>query len=284
MPDKRTTLEEIVGELRDGMTIGIGGWGSRRKPMAFVRAILRSSVTDLTIVSYGGPDVGLLCAAGKVRKVVYAFVSLDSIALEPHFRNARQAGSIELARARRGHVPARAAGRGLAGAVPADPRRARLRRGAKQPEIRTVTSPYDDGEDARRDAGAAARRRAHPHEPGRQRGNAQFLGPDLYFDDLMCMAAAPVVHVAASGSSTPTTSPTAGSHAHPADQPAVDRRRGRDTERRALHRMRSRLRARRGVPEGVRRVGRIAGGVAAVAQRDWIDVSEADYQRKVAAR
>ena len=50
-------------------------------------ATVASSVRDLTVVSYGGPDVGLLCRAGKVRKVVYAFVSLDSIALEPHFRN-----------------------------------------------------------------------------------------------------------------------------------------------------------------------------------------------------
>ena len=43
-------------------------------------------------MSYGGPDVGLLCAAGKVRKLVYGFVSLDSIPLEPHFRAARQSG------------------------------------------------------------------------------------------------------------------------------------------------------------------------------------------------
>src|SRR3954463_7718699 len=95
MPDKRMAIEEVVGELRDGMTIGIGGWGSRRKPMALVRAIARSSLRDLTLVSYGGPDVGLLCATGKVRKVVFAFFSLDSIALEPHFRAARQAGAIE---------------------------------------------------------------------------------------------------------------------------------------------------------------------------------------------
>src|SRR5207244_12552861 len=73
----------------------IGGWGSRRKPMALVREILRSTIRDLTVVSYGGPDVGLLCAAGKVRKVVFAFVSLDSIPLEPHFRNARQAGAVD---------------------------------------------------------------------------------------------------------------------------------------------------------------------------------------------
>ena len=35
------------------------------------RAIARSSVRDLTLVTYGGPDVGLLCAAGKVRKEAY---------------------------------------------------------------------------------------------------------------------------------------------------------------------------------------------------------------------
>ena len=39
MTDKRASLEEVVGELRDGMTVGFGGWGSRRKPMAAVRAI-----------------------------------------------------------------------------------------------------------------------------------------------------------------------------------------------------------------------------------------------------
>ena len=41
--DKRVSLDDFVGELRSGMTIGIGGWGSRRKPMALVRALLRSA-------------------------------------------------------------------------------------------------------------------------------------------------------------------------------------------------------------------------------------------------
>ena len=41
--DKRTHIGAVVGELRDGMTIGFGGWGSRRKPMAIVREILRSN-------------------------------------------------------------------------------------------------------------------------------------------------------------------------------------------------------------------------------------------------
>lgn len=76
---KTMTADEAVARLRSGMTLGIGGWGSRRKPMALVRALLRSDVTDLTIVSYGGPDVGMLAAAGRIRKLVAAFVTLDSI-------------------------------------------------------------------------------------------------------------------------------------------------------------------------------------------------------------
>src|ERR1700759_5648111 len=64
--------------------------------MAVVRAICRSDLTDLTVVAYGGPDVGLLCATGKVRKVVCGFVTLDSIALDPHWRAARQHGSVEV--------------------------------------------------------------------------------------------------------------------------------------------------------------------------------------------
>ncbi|HLG92540.1 MAG TPA: CoA-transferase, partial [Acidimicrobiales bacterium] len=32
------TAEEVVSELSDGMVIGVGGWGSRRKPMSLIRA------------------------------------------------------------------------------------------------------------------------------------------------------------------------------------------------------------------------------------------------------
>jgi glutaconate CoA-transferase subunit A len=189
VPDKRTTIDEIVGELHDGMTIGIGGWGSRRKPMAVVRAMLRSPVKDLTVVSYGGPDVGLLCAAGMVRKVVFAFVSLDSIALEPHFRNARQRGAIDSLELDEGMFLL-----GLQAAawrVPFLPTRVGLGSDVvvKQPEIRTVVSPYDDGEEyvampaLPLDVAVVHQNRADAA------GNAQFLGPDLYFDDLMCQAA-----------------------------------------------------------------------------------------------
>jgi glutaconate CoA-transferase subunit A len=190
--DKRLTEDDAVAELADGMTIGIGGWGSRRKPMSLVRAILRSDLRDLTVVSYGGPDVGLLCAAGKVRKLVYGFVSLDSIPLEPHFRAARQAGAIpELVELDEGMLQW-----GLYAAslrLPFLPTRAGLGSDVMtvNPSLRTVRSPYEDGEELVAvpalvlDAALVHLNRAD------QRGSGQFLGPDLYFDDLFLAAAAP---------------------------------------------------------------------------------------------
>ena len=190
MSTKITTEDEAIGTLADGMTIGIGGWGSRRKPMSLVRALLRSDLKDLTIVSYGGPDVGLLCAAGKVRKLVYGFVSLDSIALEPHFRQARQKGTIpEVVEYDEGMLQW-----GLYAAnlrLPFLPTRAGLGSDVVKnlPWLRTVTSPYDDGEELLA-VPALTLDAAFVHlNRSDERGNAQFLGPDLYFDDLFLGAA-----------------------------------------------------------------------------------------------
>jgi glutaconate CoA-transferase subunit A len=190
MRDKRCSEEDVVAELQSGMTIGIGGWGSRRKPMSLVRAIARSRLSDLTIVSYGGPDVGLLCAAGKVRKVVSAFVSLDSIPLEPHYRAARQAGSVSEEPWDEGLFLL-----GLQAAawrVPFLPSRVGLGSDLMRlnPRLGTVRSPFDDGEELVA-APALTLDVALCHlNVSDAGGNAAFLGPDLYFDDLFLRAAA----------------------------------------------------------------------------------------------
>jgi glutaconate CoA-transferase, subunit A len=187
--DKRMSIDEVVAELKDGMTIGIGGWGPRRKPMALVRAILRSELKDLTVVSWGGADVGLLLRAGKVRKLVYAFVSLDSVPLEPNFQRARQSGAIaEVVELDEGMFQTGL--RAAAQRLPFLPMRAGLGSDVmvNNPWLRTVTSPYD-GEQLvavpalKLDVALVHLNRADPH------GNATYLGPDPYFDDLFCMAA-----------------------------------------------------------------------------------------------
>jgi glutaconate CoA-transferase subunit A len=189
MRDKRCSEDDVIGEISSGMTIGIGGWGSRRKPMSLVRALARSALRDLTVVSYGGPDVGLLCATGQVRKVVSAFVSLDSIPLEPHYRAARQAGRVEeepwdeglfllglqAAAWRLPFLPSRV---GLGSDL------LRLNK-----RLATVRSPFGDAEELVA-APALELDVALCHlNVADAGGDAAFLGPDLYFDDLFLQAA-----------------------------------------------------------------------------------------------
>lgn len=186
--DKRLSAAEIVAQLSDGMTLGIGGWGPRRKPMALVREILRSDLKDLTLVAYGGADVGMLCAAGKVKKLVFAFVSLDAIPLEPWFRKSREAGSIDVLELDEGMFQwgLKAAAFGL----PFLPTRVGL--GTDLAEfggLKTVTSPYDDGEvliampALKLDAALLHVKRSD------WRGNVQLFGADTFYDEWFAKAA-----------------------------------------------------------------------------------------------
>ena len=144
--NKQLTLSQVASRLANGMTVGIGGWGPRRKPMAIVREILRSDLKDLTIVSYGGPDVGLLCAAGKVKKLVFGFVTMDALPLEPYFRKARESGALEVMELDEGMFEwgLRAAGMRL----PFLPTRCGLGTDVvkRNPGLKMVKSPYPDGE------------------------------------------------------------------------------------------------------------------------------------------
>jgi glutaconate CoA-transferase subunit A len=194
MRDKRTTLDKAVAEIRSGMTIGLGGWGSRRKPMAFVRALLRTGVSDLTVVTYGGPDIGLLCSAGKVAKAYYGFVSLDSPPFyDPWFAHARTTGSIVAREMDEGML--RCGLQAAAQRLPFLPIRAGL--GSSVPdfwdgELATVRSPYPSpgGHEELIAMPALHLDAAFVHlNIGDKHGNAAYTGIDPYFDDLFLMAA-----------------------------------------------------------------------------------------------
>ena len=187
--NKQMTAQQVVASLHSGMTIGIGGWGPRRKPMALVREILRSQLTDLTIVSYGGADVGMLCAAGKVKKLVYAFVSLDFIPLEAHFRAARQSGAIEVMEIDEGMMllGLRAASWG----VPFIPTEVGLGTDivTKCSDLKVIDSPYDDKEWVAMPALKLDAALIHADKAD-VRGVCQIAGPDFYMDDWFARAAA----------------------------------------------------------------------------------------------
>ena len=189
MLDKQMGAAQVVAQLSDGMTIGIGGWGPRRKPMALIREILRSELKDLTLVGYGGPDMGMLCAAGKVRKLVYGFVSLDFIPLEPFFRKAREAGTVEAMELDEGllHWGLRAAAMRL----PFLPTRVGLGTDLMkiQGDLRTVRSPYADGEQLlAMPAIELDVALLHVHRADRL-GNVRVESPDPFFDGWFARAA-----------------------------------------------------------------------------------------------
>lgn len=194
MTHKTTTLDAAVSAIESGMTIGIGGWGSRRKPMALIRALLRTDVTDLTVVTYGGPDLGLLCSAGKVKRVYYGFVSLDSPPFyDPWFAKARTSGSIEAREMDEGMV--RCGLQAAAQRLPFLPIRAGLGSDVRAfwgDELKTVRSPYPTGDGYEELIAMPALNldAALVHlNLGDAQGNAAYTGIDPYFDDLFLMAA-----------------------------------------------------------------------------------------------
>lgn len=192
MIDKQVSLDAAIAGLSSGMTIGVGGWATRRKPMALARAIARSSLTDLTVVAYGGPEIGLLAATGKLRKLIFGFVSMDHFPLEPHFRAARQAGTLEVLELDEGlvHWGLRAA----AMRMPFLPSRIGIGTSiVEQPGLKMVRSPYDDGEQflampaLKLDAALIHVNRAD------RMGNCTILATDPFFDELMARAADKVI-------------------------------------------------------------------------------------------
>ncbi|MCB1677558.1 MAG: CoA transferase subunit A [Halioglobus sp.] len=186
--NKCLSASDVVSRITSGMTIGIGGWGPRRKPMALVRELLRSDVKDLTVVAYGGADVGMLCAAGKVKKVVFAFVSLDFIPLEPYFRKARQNGEIEVMEIDEGMFLL-----GLKAAamrVPFIPTRLGLGTDVltHNPQLKVIESPYGDGRQWLAMPALPLDVALLHVDRADARGVCQIKGPDHYMDDVFARA------------------------------------------------------------------------------------------------
>jgi glutaconate CoA-transferase subunit A len=120
---------------------------------------------------------------------VYGFVSLDSIPYDPWFRRARESGSLQVRELDEGMLQTGL--RAAAHRLPFLPVRAGLGSDVLtlDQSLRMVRSPYEDGEELvampplHLDVALVHLNRAD------RRGNARYLGPDPYFDDLYCLAA-----------------------------------------------------------------------------------------------
>ncbi len=113
----RTALE-AVGDVADGSTVMIGGFGPAGQPVELIEALLEQGAGDLVVVSNnagnGEDALARLILERRVRKIVCSFPrQVDSW----HFDAAYRAGEIELELVPQGNLAERirAAGAGLGG-------------------------------------------------------------------------------------------------------------------------------------------------------------------------
>ena len=94
---KIVSLEVALEAVRDGMTLGIGGWIFHGQPMALVRGLIRKGVRDLSLLpSPGSVAPDMLIGAGCVRETACVFISFEHLGLAPNFRRTAQSGALKV--------------------------------------------------------------------------------------------------------------------------------------------------------------------------------------------
>ena len=117
MIDKRArTVAEALGDVPDGATVLIGGFGTAGIPVELIEGLFEQGARELTVVNNnaGNGDTGLaaLLKAGRVRKIVCSFPrQADSHVFDALYRS----GRIELELVPQGNLAERlrAAGAGI---------------------------------------------------------------------------------------------------------------------------------------------------------------------------
>lgn len=96
---KKLTLTEAAALIGDSQTIALGGMTIYRRPVAFVRELLRreSRPQDLTLMCFtAGFESDLLIGAGCIGTVRSVYVGLESFGFAPMFTEAAQKGNIRI--------------------------------------------------------------------------------------------------------------------------------------------------------------------------------------------
>lgn len=97
MSGKIVTVTELADKIPGGVALGIGGVHFSRVPVALIEALLSSGKRDFTFISWGGGvPLEIFLEAGAVKKLLFAFSSLDVFGLAPRFRKALEENRIEV--------------------------------------------------------------------------------------------------------------------------------------------------------------------------------------------
>jgi len=93
--DEDTALDQV----KNGMTIALGGFITANHPMALIRGLIRRGIKNLTVIGSvsSALDVDLLVAGGCVRRLVTAYVGAEvSAPVGPFYKRAAELGQIEV--------------------------------------------------------------------------------------------------------------------------------------------------------------------------------------------
>ena len=97
--DRRVSIEAAVELVPDGAVLALGGMTMYRRPMAFVRALLkrRSTLSNLTLLCFtAGMESDLLVGAGMVSHTRSCYFGLETFGLAPMFTQAANQGKITI--------------------------------------------------------------------------------------------------------------------------------------------------------------------------------------------
>jgi glutaconate CoA-transferase, subunit A len=94
---KIATVTELVNQIPGGVALGIGGVHFSRVPISLIEALIASGKKDFTFISWGGGvPLEMFLEAGAIKKLCFAFSSLDVFGLAPRFRKALEENRIEV--------------------------------------------------------------------------------------------------------------------------------------------------------------------------------------------
>ncbi len=97
MTDKVVSMDEAASLVQPGDTLALGGMTLYRRPMAFVRELIRQGTGDLTLLSLtAGYESDLLVGAGLVKRVRTCYFGLEVFGLAPMFTKLATAGKVEV--------------------------------------------------------------------------------------------------------------------------------------------------------------------------------------------
>ena len=97
MTDKLISLTDAAALVQSGDTLALGGMTLYRRPVAFVRALLKTETRDLTLLCFTASyESDLLVGAGRVKAVRTCYFGMEAFGLAPMFTQRATSGDLRV--------------------------------------------------------------------------------------------------------------------------------------------------------------------------------------------